>query len=142
MDKFLKTGPRILFLFSDTGGGHRSATEAIIEALQLEVGDQVVTEMVDIFKEYSPRPLNRIPDLYPQLVRVPQAWGLGYRLSNGQQPGAPDHSQRLAVCAPVHPQSSQSASQRFDSFLCTRWRPRPVLRALGGKPARRLLSLW
>ena len=27
---------RIVFLFSDTGGGHRSAAEAIIEALQLE----------------------------------------------------------------------------------------------------------
>ena len=57
--------PHILFLFSDTGGGHRSAAEAIIEALELEAGDEVSTEMVDIFKDYAPRPLNLMPELYP-----------------------------------------------------------------------------
>ncbi len=29
--------PKVLFLFSDTGGGHRSAAEAIIEALDIEL---------------------------------------------------------------------------------------------------------
>jgi 1,2-diacylglycerol 3-beta-galactosyltransferase len=77
--------PQILFLFSDTGGGHRSAAEAIIEALQLEVGDQVATKMVDFFKDYTPAPFNRVPVWYPQMVRLPQAWGLGYRLSNGNR---------------------------------------------------------
>lgn len=77
--------PQILFLFSDTGGGHRSATEAVIEALCLEFGDGVKTEMVDIFKDYAPRPLNHMPDWYPHFVRVPRAWGLGYRLSNGHR---------------------------------------------------------
>jgi 1,2-diacylglycerol 3-beta-galactosyltransferase len=75
--------PHILFLFSDTGGGHRSAAEAIIEGLRLEIGDRVKTRMVDIFKDYAPAPLNLMPELYPKIVRVPQAWGLGYRLSNG-----------------------------------------------------------
>lgn len=77
--------PSILFLFSDTGGGHRSAAEAIIEALKLEFDDRVSTRMVDIFKEYAPRPLNKMPDLYPKMVLIPQAWGLGYRLSNGHR---------------------------------------------------------
>ncbi|MBN1145771.1 MAG: galactosyldiacylglycerol synthase [Anaerolineales bacterium] len=77
--------PRILFLFSDTGGGHRSAAEAVIEALELEYADRVRTEMVDVFKDYAPRPLNRLPDLYPKIVRLPQAWGLGYRLSDGRR---------------------------------------------------------
>jgi 1,2-diacylglycerol 3-beta-galactosyltransferase len=75
--------PHVLFLFSDTGGGHRSAAEAIIEGLRLEIGDRVKTRMVDIFKDYAPAPLNLMPELYPKIVRVPQAWGLGYRLSNG-----------------------------------------------------------
>ncbi len=75
--------PRILFAFSDTGGGHRSAAEAVIEALRLEFGAAISTEMVDIFKDYAPRPLNAMPDLYPMMVRLPQLWGLGYRLSNG-----------------------------------------------------------
>lgn len=77
--------PRILFLFSDTGGGHRSAAEAVIEAIQLEYGDQIRTEMVDIFKDYAPRPLNRIPMWYPGMVRIPQLWELGYRISDGQR---------------------------------------------------------
>lgn len=130
MDKFLTNGPRILFLFSDTGGGHRSATEAIIEALKLEVGDQVVTEMVDIFKEYSPRPLNRIPDLYPQLVRVPQAWGLGYRLSNGQQ-----RARLITASAwPYVRRSIRSLIKQHPSDLIVSVHPlatAPVLRALG-----------
>ena len=58
---------RILFLFSDTGGGHRSAAEAIIEAIHLEFPDQVVCEMVDILKEYGPPPINLAPRIYPPL---------------------------------------------------------------------------
>ena len=85
MPKQIPERPHILFLFSDTGGGHRSATEAIIEALQLEYGDAYTTDMVDIFLEAAPPPLNQLPALYPKLVRVPQAWGLGYYLSNGHR---------------------------------------------------------
>lgn len=73
----------ILFLFSDTGGGHRSATEAIIEAIDLKYGDQYATEMVDIFKDYAPPPLQMLPALYPRIVKAPRAWGLGYALSDG-----------------------------------------------------------
>ncbi len=83
MNKLSNKPPHILFLFSDTGGGHRSASEAIIEAIKLEYGEAYSTEMVDIFKENAPPPLNQLPALYPQMVRVPQGWGLGYKLSNG-----------------------------------------------------------
>jgi 1,2-diacylglycerol 3-beta-galactosyltransferase len=74
--------PHILFLFSDTGGGHRSATEALIEALQLEFDDQITTQMVDIFLDIAPRPLNYLPKWYPYMVRLPEVWGLSYRISN------------------------------------------------------------
>ncbi len=84
MPLFSPEKPRILFLFSDTGGGHRSAAEAIIEALNLEHGERIATTMVDVFREYAPPPLTKLPELYTQLVRLPQAWGLGYHLSNGQ----------------------------------------------------------
>jgi 1,2-diacylglycerol 3-beta-galactosyltransferase len=77
--------PNILFLFSDTGGGHRSAAEAIIEALQLEYDDRISTQMVDIFKDIAPRPLNSAPKLYPYLVRFPDLWGASYRLTNGSR---------------------------------------------------------
>ncbi|HEX7975228.1 MAG TPA: galactosyldiacylglycerol synthase, partial [Anaerolineales bacterium] len=83
MEPLFPDRPRILLLFSDTGGGHRSAAEAIIEALHLEFGNLFSIDMVDVFKDYAPRPLNYMPDWYPAMMRVPQAWGLGYRLSNG-----------------------------------------------------------
>ena len=77
--------PKVLFLFSDTGGGHRSAAEAIIEALNLEYPGHLNVSMVDVFREYAPPPLQKAPELYSQLVRVPQAWGLGYHLIDGQR---------------------------------------------------------
>jgi 1,2-diacylglycerol 3-beta-galactosyltransferase len=77
--------PHVLFLFSDTGGGHRAATEAIIEALQIEYGDAVTTEMVDFFKSHAPLPLNKLPDWYPDMVKAPHLWGLSYRMTDGRK---------------------------------------------------------
>lgn len=122
--------PHILFLYSDTGGGHRSAAEAIMEAVSLEFGDQISTEMVDIFKEYAPRPLNRVPDLYPHMVRVPQAWGLGYRLSNG-----PNRARLITASAwPYVRNSIRNLIKQHPSDLIVSVHPlaaAPVLRALG-----------
>ncbi len=61
---------KILLIFSDTGGGHRSASEAIIEALNLEFGDLVSAEMVDMFKQYAPRPINHAPAWYLSLIHI------------------------------------------------------------------------
>ncbi len=79
--------PHILFLFSDTGGGHRSSTEAIIEAIKLEYDEKITTQMVDIFKDIAPRPLNYAPRWYPYMVRVPEVWEFGYRISDGNRRG-------------------------------------------------------
>lgn len=103
--------PHILFLFSDTGGGHRSAAEAIIEALHLEYGEAVSTEMVDIIKEYAPPPLNHLPTLYPSMVRLPHAWGLGYHLSNG------DRRANLLVASAL-PYVRQPARQLLKQHPC------------------------
>ena len=80
-----RTRKKILFLFSDTGGGHRSAAEAIVEALEERFPGAFACELVDVFREYAPRPLDRMPDLYPSMTRVPAAWGVGYRVSNGRR---------------------------------------------------------
>ncbi len=74
---------RILFLFSNTGGGHCSAAKAIIGALENEYGEFVSTEMVDFLEDYAPWPLNLLPNIYPYLTRVPGVWKLMYRLSDG-----------------------------------------------------------
>ncbi|MBG0786023.1 MAG: galactosyldiacylglycerol synthase [Anaerolineaceae bacterium] len=76
--------PHILFLFSDTGGGHRSAAQAIIEALNVYYPGQVTTEMLDFFVEYAPPPFDTAVDTYAPMAQVPDVWELGYTLSNGK----------------------------------------------------------
>lgn len=75
--------PRIMFLFTDAGGGHRSAGEAIIEAVQLEYGDRFELKMVDIMKTYGPPVVNRLPDWYPGMVRSRGLWKLMFRMTDG-----------------------------------------------------------
>ncbi len=76
---------RIVFLFSDTGGGHRSSSEAIIEALAKEYPHHIETRMIDIFKEYAPMPLDQASAIYPQITRSPRVWEAGYRMSDGKR---------------------------------------------------------
>ncbi len=77
--------PHIVFLFSDTGGGHRSAAEAILEAMSSEFPGKMTAELVDIFKDYAPIPLNQATSIYPPLSRMPEMWGLGYKMSDGKR---------------------------------------------------------
>jgi 1,2-diacylglycerol 3-beta-galactosyltransferase len=76
--------PHIVFYFSDTGGGHRSAAEAIIEAVQLMYGEAVTTEMVDFFKDYAPAPFNRVGAMYPYMVKAPHLWGASFHATDGR----------------------------------------------------------
>ena len=76
--------PHIVFFFSDTGGGHRSAAEAIIEAIDLEYKDQVTMEMVDFFKDYAPLPFNHAADMYPYMVKAPRLWSASFHATDGR----------------------------------------------------------
>jgi len=82
MNKRGKHKPHIVFLFSDTGGGHRSASEAIIEALNLEFPKEFTYEMVDFFKEYSPPPLNLAGPAYPLMSRMEYMWEFTFKASD------------------------------------------------------------
>ncbi len=74
---------RILILFSDTGGGHRAAAEAIRDALLIRHPDEVSIDMVDVFRTYSPFPFKYMPEMYPWIVnRSKSGWGVGYKLTN------------------------------------------------------------
>lgn len=74
---------RIVFLMSDTGGGHRAAAEAIRDALYLRYGkDNVEATLIDVFR-LSRFPMNYMPEFYPWLVnRSKASWAIGYNLSN------------------------------------------------------------
>jgi len=66
---------KILYLFSDTGGGHRASAYALIDAAKHLHHEKVHQEMVDVFAECSGF-LNFIMKLYgPVTKHVPQFWG-------------------------------------------------------------------
>lgn len=95
---------RVLLLFSDTGGGHRSAAEALIEAWETEHPGRVQVEMVDVFRSYTPFPFNLFGPSYPWLVKYCcRGYGTVYRCSD-----TPRRAQVLArVCyGYVHPISA------------------------------------
>lgn len=80
---------RILFLFSDTGGGHRSAAQAIHEAIDLYWPGRAEISLADFYVEAFPPLLNRTGALYGPMVNKADwtwraSWTLGeYRLVRG-----------------------------------------------------------
>lgn len=74
---------RFLFIFSDTGGGHRAAAQAVSDELLRLYGSAIHIDMADIFIELGRWPINRLPRWYPAMVKLNGVpWGLGYRLTN------------------------------------------------------------
>ena len=75
---------RLLFVFSDTGGGHRSTASAIAQALKERHGAQAQIELVDALAEYAPWPFSHPSALYPHMLRLKGlAWSTGFFLSDG-----------------------------------------------------------
>jgi len=70
---------KILYLFSDTGGGHRSAATALMRAVEELKGKEApVQEMVDVFAECS-KFLNIFAKLYGPVIKYsPKMWGVLY----------------------------------------------------------------
>ena len=75
--------PHVVIYFTDAGGGHRAAAEAVVEALHALYQDGISTELVDFFRSSGTRPLIRAPDLYPQLVKA-GLWKTSYRATDGR----------------------------------------------------------
>ena len=76
----------ILCLSSDTGGGHRSAAQAIIEALQYLYSDTYRVEIVDALLNYSPFPFNRMVYWYrPFINEGVHLWKWMWKSTAGQR---------------------------------------------------------
>lgn len=76
---------RVLIIYTRAGGGHVSAAKSLIEALEYRYGSGVICEMVDALKEYAPKPLDRAPEAYNQLIKAPQLYRQIYELSDGKR---------------------------------------------------------
>jgi 1,2-diacylglycerol 3-beta-galactosyltransferase len=76
--------PRVLILFSDTGGGHRAAARALTDALKLLDPSCVVT-VADPLIGQGPMIVRRLASLYSPVIRRSRAaWGAVYHSSNTQ----------------------------------------------------------
>ncbi len=68
---------RILILMSDTGGGHRASAQALQAAFAARYPDRFQVEIVDLWTDYTPWPINQMPYLYsPIIARVLWFWKL------------------------------------------------------------------
>lgn len=56
---------RILFLMSDTGGGHRASARAIEQAINILHPNTFDIFIDDIWRGHTPWPFNKIPNTYP-----------------------------------------------------------------------------
>jgi 1,2-diacylglycerol 3-beta-galactosyltransferase len=74
--------PRVLILFSDTGGGHRAAARAVTAALKQQDPSSIVT-VADPLIGQGPAVVKRLASLYsPMIRRSRAAWGAVYHTSN------------------------------------------------------------
>lgn len=67
---------RILFLMSDTGGGHRAAANAISEAIHHLYPNRFDIVIEDIWANDTPWPIRRLPHAYPWLADSGTRWWL------------------------------------------------------------------
>ncbi len=76
---------RIRILYADTGGGHRSAAEAILQGLRNVSGDEHDLGLVNAF-DMLPFPFKGAEETYPIWVNYGRmAYGLGFHATNGRR---------------------------------------------------------
>jgi 1,2-diacylglycerol 3-beta-galactosyltransferase len=76
---------KLLILMSDTGGGHRSAAEAVAATL-IDLRPDTKVELLDFFTCCAPFPVNRSGSVYTFMVaHAAGVWGAGFHLTNGRR---------------------------------------------------------
>ena len=74
---------RFLFLFSDTGGGHRAGAEAVAQAMVRLYGDAAQVTLVDALVASEKWPFHRFPAWYPTMLRArAMPWKAGFWLTD------------------------------------------------------------
>ncbi len=75
--------PRILILMSDTGGGHRSAAEALADAFARDFPDRYHVTLVDVIAGAAIRPFNHASEWYrPFTTYAKFLWRFLFYLTN------------------------------------------------------------
>ena len=73
----------LLFLFADTGGGHRASAVAVAREVASRHGERFDTVLARPFDELAPRVVGRVVGLYSPLIRrAPWLWGIGWHVTD------------------------------------------------------------
>ncbi len=76
---------RILILMSNTGGGHRASAQALQAAFRMRYGDAFTVDIIDLWTEHTPWPINRLPKSYKFLANdTPRLYKLVFEM--GEKP--------------------------------------------------------
>ena len=77
-----KGGPlKVLFLSSDTGGGHRASAESLAKSFQNHYPGTTY-DLLDVWTDHGVWPYYNLVPSYQHLSAHPRQWGLFYHLSN------------------------------------------------------------
>lgn len=77
------TGLKILFLSSDTGGGHRASAESLAKQFQILFPGSTY-DLLDVVGEDFGPPYNSLVSIYKHLSNHPAQWKLLYNVSNSR----------------------------------------------------------
>ena len=103
---------------------------SIIEALQQHhAGEAFDVAVVDIFKDYCPRPFNRFDRFYTQITKTPAAWKLSYQWTDSRHRAEILHQ---AFWPYVHRAADRLIDENeSDLIVSTHFGSNALLRALG-----------
>eukprot|EP00522_Entomoneis_paludosa_P007234 CAMPEP_0172453274 /NCGR_PEP_ID=MMETSP1065-20121228/10670_1 /TAXON_ID=265537 /ORGANISM="Amphiprora paludosa, Strain CCMP125" /LENGTH=655 /DNA_ID=CAMNT_0013205453 /DNA_START=97 /DNA_END=2064 /DNA_ORIENTATION=+ len=76
-------GLKVLFLSSDTGGGHRASAESLAKQFQILFPGSTY-DLLDVVEEDFGPPYNSLVSLYKHLSAHPSQWKLLYTISNSR----------------------------------------------------------
>ena len=82
-DVTLKRGLKVLFLSSDTGGGHRASAESLGKQFQL-LFPGTTYDLLDVVEKDGVPPYNSLVRYYKHLSGHPSQWKLVYSVSNSR----------------------------------------------------------
>lgn len=100
---------RIRLLYADTGGGHRSAAEAILQGLKLVSGDAHDIALVNAF-DMLPFPFKGAEETYPIWVNYGRVvYGLAFHATNGRR-------RVVALRSAIEPLADPVAEAFLDSY--------------------------
>mmetsp|Transcript_14511 Transcript_14511/g.31909 ORF Transcript_14511/g.31909 Transcript_14511/m.31909 type:complete len:376 (-) Transcript_14511:458-1585(-) len=76
-------GLKVLFLSSDTGGGHRASAESLGRQFQIHYPGSSYT-LLDVVSEDGCQPYKKLVPAYQHLSQHPRRWNLLYHISNSR----------------------------------------------------------